>query len=249
MFVKVCGITGEGDALLAVAMGADALGFVFAPSARQVREHLVADIVRRLPHGVITLGVFRDERPERVVEIVNRLGLTGAQLHGREPPGEVREIRSRVRLVVQAFAASDVALSRAREWGADAVLVDGADPGSGLAFDWSLAEGVPAGLRFILAGGLTADNVGEAIQRVRPWGVDVSTGVESEPGRKDPAKLRRFLEEARRAGADAFPEAQQGGEAFDWAVDDWAGTRKDSAQPVWSPERPFVTGYRLTGEA
>ncbi|MGH9021751.1 MAG: phosphoribosylanthranilate isomerase, partial [Acidimicrobiia bacterium] len=228
MFVKICGITGEDDALLAVALGADALGFVFAPSRRQVREQAVADIVRRLPHGIITLGVFRNERPEVVVGIVNRLGLTGAQLHGREPGSEVREIRSRVRLVVQAFSASDPALARARDWGADAVLVDGADPGSGLAFDWSLAEGVPDGVRFILAGGLTADNVGEAIRRVRPWGVDVSTGVESEPGRKDPAKLRRFVEEARRAGAEAFPDAPDGEEAYDWAVDDW-GVSEDGA--------------------
>ena len=99
VFVKVCGITSEEDALLAVALGADALGFVFAPgSPRQVRPHAARDIVSKLPVGeVLTVGVFRDERPEKVVEVVNRVGLKGAQLHGREPPSEVRYVRERVR--------------------------------------------------------------------------------------------------------------------------------------------------------
>ena len=91
MFVKICGITNEEDALLGVAMGADALGFVFSPgSRRQVRVDQAREIIHRLPTGTVTVGVFRDERPERVIEMVNSVGLTGAQLHGREPPSEVR---------------------------------------------------------------------------------------------------------------------------------------------------------------
>ena len=114
MFVKICGITNEEDALLAVALGADALGFVFAPgSRRQVRPDDVRDILRRLPPGTVSVGVFRDERPERVVELVHRLGLTGAQLHGREPLSEVRWVRRRVPFVIQAFAAGDPALAAA----------------------------------------------------------------------------------------------------------------------------------------
>lgn len=203
MFVKICGITNEDDALLATALDADALGFVFAPSRRQVHAELVRDILRRLPREIVTVGVFRNERPERVVEIAGRVGLHGVQLHGDEPISEVRWIRERVQFVIQAFTAGDPALAAAANSPADVVLVDSPDPGSGKVFDWRLAEGAPGGIRMLLAGGLTPDNVGEAIRLVRPWGVDVSTGVEMAPGRKDPRKLRRFVEAARAAGEDA----------------------------------------------
>jgi phosphoribosylanthranilate isomerase len=202
MFVKICGIANEDDALLATALDADALGFVFAPSPRQVHPETVRDIVRRLPREVHTIGVFRDERPERIIEIVGRAGLRGVQLHGHEPASEVKWIRERVQFVIQAFTAGDPALATAGTSAADIVLVDSPDPGSGRVFDWRLAEGAPRGKRILLAGGLTPDNVGEAIRLVRPWGVDVSSGVEREPGRKDPGKLRRFVVAAREAAAD-----------------------------------------------
>jgi phosphoribosylanthranilate isomerase len=229
VFVKVCGITTEDDALLAVALGADALGFVFAPgSPRQVRPREVSAIVRRLPPGTTTVGVFRDERRERVAEVVHSIGLTGAQLHGREHPSEVRWIAERVPLVIQAFPAGDAALAQAGAGGAHAVLIDAPNPGSGRVFDWSLAEGAPPGVRVILAGGLDADNVAAAIQRVRPWGVDVSTGVETEPGsgRKDPIRMRRFIEAARRAGAalalDGWAPGDERGRLYDWSIDERA---------------------------
>ncbi len=199
MWVKICGITNEDDALLATALGADALGFVFAPSRRQVDFDTVRDIVKRLPSEIITVGVFRNERPERVSEIVNKIGLHGAQLHGHEPLSEVRWIRQRVQFVIQAFTAGDPSLHAAANGPADIILVDSADPGSGKVFDWQLADGVPGGVRLLLAGGLTAENVQEAIAKVRPWGVDVSTGVEAAPGRKDPRKLRLFIEAAKAA--------------------------------------------------
>ncbi len=227
--MKTCGMTTEDDALLAVALGADALGFVFAPgSPRQVRPREVAAIVRRLPPGTTTVGVFRDERRERVVEIVHSIGLTGAQLHGREHPSEVRWIAERVPLVIQAFSAGDPAIAEAASGGAHAVLVDAPDPGSGRVFDWSLAEGAPPGVRVMLAGGLDADNVGAAIERVRPWGVDVCTGVETEPGsgRKDPIRLRRFIDAARRAGAavahDGWSPEAESGPLYDWSIDERA---------------------------
>jgi phosphoribosylanthranilate isomerase len=226
VFVKICGITNEEDALLAVALGADALGFMFVPgSPRQVSPADVGLILPRLPATVLTVGVFRDERPERVVEIVNSLGLRGAQLHGREPASEVRWVRERVPLVVQGFAAGDPTLESVREGGADLVLVDAAEPGSGRTFDWALAEGVPAGVRLVLAGGLTPENVAGAVARVRPFGVDVSTGVETSPGsgRKDPAKMRRFIEAARDAGdqlAHDGWEPAEGLRPFDWQVDE-----------------------------
>lgn len=228
--MKICGITTEEDALLAVAMGADAVGFVFAPgSPRQVTPTLVRDIVKRLPPDAMTIGVFRDERPERVVETVNRIGLTGAQLHGREPMSEARTIRAGVQFLIQAFPAGDPALSSAANSPADVILVDSPTPGSGRVFDWSLAEGAPGGVRIMLAGGLDAGNVAEAIRRVRPWGVDVSSGVETfgGSGRKDPRKVRAFVETAHAVGAEVDqdgwrPVPEDGAEVppYDWAHDD-----------------------------
>jgi phosphoribosylanthranilate isomerase len=202
VFVKICGITNEDDALLATALDADAVGFILAPSKRQVDVETVRDIVRRLPREVHTVGVFRNERPERIVEIVGRAGLHGVQLHGSEPPSEVEWIRARVTFVIRAFTAGDPALVDAKNSAADVILVDSPDPGSGKVFDWRLAEGAPRGKRLLLAGGLHADNVGEAIRLVRPWGVDVATGVEESPGRKDARKLRAFVAAARDAAVE-----------------------------------------------
>lgn len=221
MFVKICGITSEEDALLAVALGADALGFVFAPSPRQVAADRVHDITRRLPAGVLTVGVFRDELPTRVVELVHRAGLHAAQLHGNEGAEQTRAVRAQLSTVIKAFPAGHPGLSDISAYGADAVLVDSATPGSGEVFDWSLAEDAPrSGHRVILAGGLDATNVATAIERVRPWGVDVSTGVEQAPGRKDPVKLRRFIDAAR-AAAPAPSENDPGplGTPYDWQED------------------------------
>jgi len=222
MFVKICGITNEDDALLAVAMGADAVGFVFAPSPRQVHPETVRDIVRRLPHDVLTIGVFRNDRPSHVVEVVNRTGLRGAQLHGGELAADVRAVRERVPFVIQALPAGDARLAEAGtgEGAADVVLIDSPEPGSGTVFDWSMAEGAPDGVRLLLAGGLNPDNVTEAIRKVRPWGVDSASGVEASPGRKDATKVRLFIEAAKRAGA-ALEEgwAPESPGPYDWAED------------------------------
>jgi phosphoribosylanthranilate isomerase len=225
MFVKICGITTEEDALLAIALGADALGFVFASgSPRMVTLDEASDIVKHLPYDeVVTVGVFRDERPERVVDVVHRVGLKAAQLHGREPPSEVAYVRERVPLVIQGFAAGDPALAMAADGPADIVLVDAAEPGSGRVFDWMEIEDALQGARVVLAGGLTPENVADAIWRVQPWGVDVSTGVETAPGsgRKDPRKLRRFIEAARAASA-ALSDAganHDGHLPYDWQAE------------------------------
>ena len=217
MWVKICGITNEEDALLATALGADALGFIFAPSKRQIAPGLARDIVRRLPPEVVTIGVFRDEAPQRVVDLVLQAGLRGAQLHGAESTEDTRWIRGRLQLVVKAFPAGDPALDDVDSYGADAVLIDSPVPGSGEVFDWSLAEGAPANRRVILAGGLDAANVTDAIARVRPWGVDVASGVERAPGLKDPAKLRAFINAARTAPTPGYHGAKQ--RPFDWQSD------------------------------
>ena len=214
MFVKVCGTTNEEDALLAVAMGADAVGFIFAPSTRQVAPGLVRDIVRRLPPEIITVGVFRDALPEAAVKVVNSIGLSAAQLHGKETPEQTAWVRERVPLVIKAFAAGDPQVRRAGDHKAAVVMLDAPSPGSGQVFDWRLAEGVPDGCRLLLAGGLDAGNVTEAVGQVRPWGVDVVTGVEAEPGRKDPRALRAFIAAARRSAVPAYEGAGDG--PYDW---------------------------------
>jgi phosphoribosylanthranilate isomerase len=223
VFVKICGITTEADALLAVAMGADAVGFVFAPSPRKVIPEDVRDIVRRLPPEIVTVGVFRDEHPGRVVDIVQLAGLRAAQLHGHEASTDVKWIRERVPAVIQGVVAGEDAFARAADSVADIILVDGPRPGSGTVFDWSLAEGAPPGVRLLLAGGLSPDNVAAAIRKVRPWGVDVSSGVEATPGRKDATLVRRFVEAAKLAGDEVLDHEGAGGggglRPFDWAED------------------------------
>jgi phosphoribosylanthranilate isomerase len=218
MFVKVCGTTCEDDALLAVALGADAVGFVFAPSPRQIAPQIAGDIVKRLPPEIVSIGVFQDEPPERVLRVAQRAGLRGVQLHGREPVETAQWLSARLPMVIQAFPAGDARVGRAREYHAHAVLLDAPHPGSGQVFDWSLASEVPAGQRLIIAGGLTADNVAAAILRARPWGVDVVSGVEREPGRKDPIKMREFIEAARAASAEfEHPEDDvEEGAVYDW---------------------------------
>jgi len=221
VFVKVCGVTNEEDALLAVAMGADAVGFVFAPSRRQVAPQRAAEIVRRLPAEIVTVGVFRDESRERVVETAHRARLRAVQLHGHESPADTHWIHQRVSLIIKAFAAGDPQLDHADEYAADAFLIDSAAPGSGEVFDWSLAEGAPSNRRIILAGGLTPENVADAVRVVRPWGVDVSTGVEAGPGRKDARKMRAFVEAAKAAEPAApVDHGDREGRPFDWMLDE-----------------------------
>jgi phosphoribosylanthranilate isomerase len=221
VFVKICGITSEEDALLAVAMDADALGFNFVSgSPRQIAPALARDIAKRLPSDALTVGIFRDEAPERVVQIVTQAGLRGAQLHGRETAEATREVASRLPLVIKAFSAGDPALARADEFGVEVVLVDGAEPGSGQTWDWDLASVVPDGLKVLLAGGLTPDNVAEAIEAVRPWGVDAASGVEragATGGRKDPRKVRLFVANARAAAPPWSPDDEL--VPYDWTED------------------------------
>ena len=202
MFIKICGITNEQDALLAVALGADALGFVFAPSPRQVAPSKVREIVRRLPSEIVTVGVFRDELPKRINDIMQEAHLQGAQLHGHETLLITSEVSESVRFSIKAVVAGSPDAARADKFVCDAILVDGLSPGSGEVFDWALMNEIPLGLRVILSGGLHPENVKEGIDRVRPWGVDVSSGVEKSHGLKDPVKMRQFIANARAAARE-----------------------------------------------
>lgn len=220
MFVKICGITSEEDALLAVAMGADALGFIFAPSPRQVSPAKVREIVRRLPPEVLTIGVFRDEHPSRVVEILNSARLHGAQLHGHETPTMTHEIVKKARFSIKAVVAGSVDARRADEFHTDVILVDGIQPGSGELIDWSLLSDIPDSVLVMLSGGLTSENVTAGIQQVHPWGVDVCSGVEREPGHKDPIKLREFIATVRATDQIKIEDAWNPIEhPYDWMDD------------------------------
>jgi len=165
---------------------------------------------------VLTVGVFRNELPERVVEVVNASGLRGAQLHGRETPEQAQFVKERVPVLFQAFVAGDPNILHARDYRAHAILLDSPSPGSGEVFDWRLADGVPDGVRLLMAGGLGPDNVSEAIASVHPWGVDVVTGVESSPGHKDPVKVREFIAAAKGAEPARPQPASVGDGPYDW---------------------------------
>lgn len=214
MFVKICGITNEEDALLAVALGADAVGFVFAPSVRQIAAAKVHDITRRLPPEVLTVAVFRDEHPKRVLELVQQSGVKAAQLHGHERPSDVAEVSRHVRTVIKGVSAGGVDAARAETFGTPYILVDAPAPGSGKVFDWHLAAEVPTTVNVILAGGLTPENVAAGIAQVNPWGVDVSSGVERSPGRKDPVLLKRFIDAVRASEPPA--RTTEGSAPYDW---------------------------------
>ncbi len=229
VFVKICGVTTEADALLAVGMGASAVGFVFAPSPRQMSPTAVADIVKRIPHEILTVGVFRDEAPTRVLEIANHIGLRAVQLHGMESAEDTRWIAERVGLTIKAFPAGHRRIDKFAEYGAQLLMIDGANPGSGELFDWRLAEGVVDPRRLIVSGGLRPDNVGAAIAHLQPWGVDVCSGVEAAPGVKDPVKLREFVQAAHEAAAAA---AHASGAAGDGPSD---GVGGGSAEPIAEP--------------
>ena len=204
---KICGITNPEDARVAVELGADALGFNFyRKSPRYIEPERARLLIEGLPPLVSTVGIFVDERrPEQVVEIARATGLGTVQLHGSESPDYTRQIRPLP--VFKAFGVGPkLQLDRISAFPVQAFLLDtagGALPGgTGRAFDWDLALAAKRFGRLILAGGLNPDNVYEAICRVRPYGIDVCSGIEREPGRKDHRKMAALFDEIHRARRD-----------------------------------------------
>jgi phosphoribosylanthranilate isomerase len=193
--VKICGITRLEDALEAVRLGADALGFNFWPgSRRHVAPAAAREIVRRLPPLVTTVGVFVNQPEEEIRAAAAASGVQVLQLHGDEPPELCARLPLPVVKAVPVDRAQDVA--RLRAYGAAAILLDTPTAGfggSGRVFDWSLADGLPSALPVILAGGLGPENVADAVRRLRPYAVDVASGVESSPGVKDAGRMARFV--------------------------------------------------------
>jgi len=197
--VKICGITRAEDALAAVRLGADAVGFNFWPGSRRYLTPAAARaIASRLPPFVTTVGVFVNQPEAEVLGIAEEAGLQVLQLHGDEPP----DLCARLPLpVVKAIHVDAVkTLSKLLSYEVSAFLLDTPSRGhggTGQPFDWSLAEGVSEVAPVILAGGLDPENVAEAIRTVRPYAVDVASGVESSPGVKDVAKMARFIARVR----------------------------------------------------
>lgn len=210
VFVKVCGITTPDDALLAAGLGADAIGMIFAASSRRITGGRARDVVRRLPPDILTVGVFQNERRDRVVEAANSIGLRAVQLHGRESAEDTRWIAERVPSVIRVFTPGDPGLERADEYGPVQLMVDSPKDGDGRPFDHSILQRLGINRRVLLAGGLDPSNVVEAIETVQPWGVDVASGVEARPGHKDPVLLRRFIANARSARWDPRSPAELG---------------------------------------
>jgi phosphoribosylanthranilate isomerase len=199
--IKICGITSLEDALTAVDAGADALGFVFyAASPRNITPEHAADIIHLLPPFIQTVGLFVNETADNVNALADRCGLDVVQLHGEETPEYCGSIRRRV---IKAFRIKDLRdLDALPSFNVSGYLLDAWSPvahgGTGQTFSWEIAaEAVTRGYRIILAGGLSPDNVAECIRKATPYGVDVSSGVEMSPGRKDAHKLRSFIQEAR----------------------------------------------------
>ncbi len=198
--IKICGITNREDALMAAGLGADMLGFVFwERSPRSITPEAAALIIKELPPDLMTVGVFVDEAAARVNEIVDIVGLTIAQLHGAESIEYCGSIKGRY---IKALRVKDAdSLRCLTYYHAEAILLDtfvkGRPGGTGASFDWSLLADMDYDGDIILAGGLTPDNIEDALGHYLPYAVDISSGVEASPGKKDPEKIKKFIEKVR----------------------------------------------------
>ncbi|MBI3615237.1 MAG: phosphoribosylanthranilate isomerase [Candidatus Omnitrophica bacterium] len=206
IWVKICGITNRKDSLAAAEAGADAVGFIFVPaSPRAVTREVVSEILPSLPPTVLTVAVVANESPEFIQGLLRVCPLKGIQFHGEETPEEVLRFKGQVRLIKAIRVQDTQSLEQIpRFQGVDAIVLDACQPGArggtGTPFDWQLAVQAKAhGIPVIVAGGLNPQNVADAVTQVRPYGVDVTSGVELSPGRKDPALIREFVLRAKQA--------------------------------------------------
>ncbi|MEU8775087.1 phosphoribosylanthranilate isomerase [Streptomyces sp. NPDC048606] len=198
LYVKICGLRTGHDVDVAVEAGADAIGFVFAPGSPRTIDVVAArELARRVPSGVLTVGVFRGQSVEEVRRLTEESGVRGVQLHGEEGPEDFAALRADGRTLLRATSER---AERCGEYGEDLLLLDAPDPGSGKPWNWGSADFTAPEGRWLLAGGLTPGNVAEAVAVTGAWGVDVSSGVERERGVKDPALIRAFVAAARSAG-------------------------------------------------
>lgn len=202
--IKICGTTNLEDAHAAADLGVDALGFIFVSGTpRYVKPQVAERIISALPPFITTVGVFADASPEAISLTIQTCGLDAVQLHGSETPEYCSDVGARhaVRLI-KAFRIKDrQSLALIPEYKVSAYLLDtyveGKKGGTGETFNWNLAREAKVYGRIIIAGGLTPENVSQAVQRVRPYAVDVSSGVECSPGKKDHAKIKAFIQNVR----------------------------------------------------
>lgn len=197
--VKICGITNKEDALLAVDLGADALGFIFAPSPRRITPQKAKEIIDILPPFVDRVGVFVNEEISRVKDIAQFCSLTTLQFHGDESSRYCTQFSQKV---IKSFSIKEEIPPNIFEYKVDAYLLDtfceGKRGGTGKIFNWEVALKIKKlGFPLILSGGLNPDNVKDAIRKVRPYAVDVGSGVEDHPGKKSREKLREFIQKAK----------------------------------------------------
>lgn len=203
MWVKICGMTNREDAMFAVEAGADAIGFILVQSsARAVSRHTVEEILRSLPPTVLTVGVVANEDPDYLKGLMRVCPLGALQFHGQETPEQIFHLKdelSGVEMIKAIRVRDEESLKEIPKYrGVDAILLDTYDPhrlgGTGTPFDWGLAvRAQEYGIPLIIAGGLTAGNVREVVRQVQPHGVDVASGVEVSPGKKDFTLIREFV--------------------------------------------------------
>lgn len=200
MIVKICGITNLEDALAAVEAGADALGFIFAPSKRRVTPECAAEIVRQLPEQVSAAGVFVDETEANILRIAEQVGLSWIQLHGQETPEMCARIGQSYKVIKAVKVDPQGNLRSEIDYPAWKLLLDtylpGMSGGSGQTFNWEILRNFDPE-RVIVAGGLNPENVSDLLSHYQPFGIDVGSGVEAFPGKKDPQKLQRFFAQIR----------------------------------------------------
>jgi len=201
--IKICGITTIADAVNAAELGVDMLGFVFYPrSKRYVTPCAVRDIVNELPSSIVKVGVFVDEKYDDVIAIAEEAGLTALQFHGNESPEYCAAFAGKYK-IIKAFRVKEQRdLRDVNIYPADYYMLDtyieGAVGGTGKAFDWKVLKDFEILKPMILSGGLTPDTVDKAIREIAPFGVDVSSGVEKEPGKKDLERMKKFVQNVRK---------------------------------------------------
>jgi phosphoribosylanthranilate isomerase len=202
--IKICGTTNKHDAILASQLGADMLGFIFyKKSKRYVEPNVAEDIVNELPPYLLKVGVFVDEDAKKVAEIAQDAGLNALQFHGDETPRYCASFKDKYK-VIKAFRLKDKAsLQNINTYDVDYYLLDtykkDSQGGTGEAFDWKMIEDFEFLKPVILSGGLRPDTVGKAIKALAPYGVDVTSGIEASPGRKDEELLKKFISNVRKA--------------------------------------------------
>ena len=195
--VKICGIKNLQDAIFAADYGADAIGFVFAKSIRKVSKEKARAIVRKLPPFITTVGLFVNETAEDIEAACRFCGLDAIQLHGNEPPNILNKLKDFK--TIKAFRIQNKKdINPIKKYKPNAILLDGYSEnymgGTGTSFDWKIVKKIKTSIPIIVAGGLTHLNVSQAIKIVNPYGVDVSSGVESEPGKKDKRLVKKFID-------------------------------------------------------